>query len=76
MSVNESLDELIVLLQQELERLQVDLETFRLTDNPAKQQITAELVRAIDERQDRLEELLALRAQVGVAPASSDPKIH
>lgn len=72
MSVNESLDELIALLTAEIERLKVDLETFRLTDNPAKRQITAELVRAIDERQDRLEELMALRTP----PADSDPEIH
>lgn len=72
MSVNESLDELIALLTAEIDRLKVDLETFRLTDNPAKRQITAELVRAIDERQDRLEELTALRAP----PAGSGPEIH
>lgn len=71
MSMNDSLDELINLLTGEIERLKVDLETFRLTDNPAKDQVIAELIRAIDERQDRLEELTALRAEV-----SSNPKIH
>lgn len=76
MSVNDSLDELIALLEAELERLKVDLETFRLTDNPARHAITAELVRAIDERQDRLEELTALRAQTLPGKVSSEPKVH
>ena len=76
MSVNDSLDELIALLEAELERLKVDLDTFRLTNNPARQEITAELVRAIDERQDRLEELTALRAQAPADSVSSKPKIH
>ncbi|MFK7913123.1 MAG: hypothetical protein AB8B93_04350 [Pseudomonadales bacterium] len=74
--MNESLDELIALLVAELDRLKVDLDTFRLTDNPAKKQITAELVRAIDERQDRLEELTALRAEAQANVLPSEPKIH
>ncbi|MGI9326895.1 MAG: hypothetical protein ACR2PZ_16875 [Pseudomonadales bacterium] len=69
--MNDSLDELINLLSAEIERLKVDLETFRLTQNPARERVIAELIRAIDTRQDRLTELEALRDDV-----RSNPQLH
>jgi hypothetical protein len=47
-------------LEGELERLQENLETHRLLDHPEQQNIVRQLVRDIDERQDRLLELNAL----------------
>ncbi len=69
--LNDSLENLIELLGAEVERLKVDLETFRLTESPNRDRVIAELIRAIDLRQDRLIELQALQQAV-----RSDPQIH
>ncbi len=75
--MNESLDDLIALLAAEIERLKVDLETFRLSSHPNRERLVRELVDAIDERQDRLEELVALQDGGAPAPsAPSGPEIH
>ncbi|MEM1432651.1 MAG: hypothetical protein AAGG11_01200 [Pseudomonadota bacterium] len=62
--MSSSLDQLIALLEAELERLQANLETLRLTGNPARRQLERALVASIDERQTRLAELTALREQL------------
>jgi hypothetical protein len=53
----ESLDGVLDLLVQEVERLQLALETYRLSDHPDKQALIRWHVQQIDMRQDRLEEL-------------------
>jgi acyl-CoA reductase-like NAD-dependent aldehyde dehydrogenase len=75
--MNESLDDLIALLTAEVERLKIDLETFRLSSHPNRARLVRELVDAIDERQDRLEELAALQDSTAPTPsAPPGPEIH
>ena len=69
--MNDSLDDLLDLLRAEIARLKVDLETFRLTRNPNREALIAQLIRAIDERQDRLEALQALRLERAPSTASN-----
>jgi hypothetical protein len=52
-----SLDDMVDLLSREIERLKVSLEMYRLLDHPQKQDIIRRHVSALDERQDRLDEL-------------------
>jgi|GEM_PF-2444823 len=52
-----SLDDMVDLLSREIERLKASLEMYRLLDHPQKQEIIVRHVQALDERQDRLDEL-------------------
>lgn len=61
-------------LEGELERLKENLETHRLLDHPEQQTIVRQLIRDIDEREDRLHELNALIARDD--PDSSAPTMH
>ena len=54
-----TLQDMLSLMAQEVERLQVSLEYFRLTDHPDKEERIRWHVMEIDRRQDRLEELKA-----------------
>ncbi len=58
--VNTSLDEVLDLLAQEVERLQVALEFYRLSDHPEKDKLIRWHVQQIDARQDRLEDVKAM----------------
>ena len=58
--INTSLDEVLDLLAQEVERLQVALEFYRLSDHPEKDKLIRWHVQQIDARQDRLEDIKAL----------------
>ena len=58
--INTSLDEVLDLLAQEVERLQVALEYYRLSEHPDKQQLIRWHVQQIDARQDRLEDIKAM----------------
>ncbi len=62
-----TLDDVVLLLEREIERLKEALETYRMLDHPRKVDIIRWHVRRLDERQDRLEELnAALRARRGL----------
>ncbi len=62
-----SLDDVVMLLEREIERLKAALETYRLLDHPRKVDIIRWHVRRLDERQDRLDELkAALTARRGL----------
>jgi hypothetical protein len=58
--VNRSLDDVIVLLEREIERLQTSLEIYRFSGHPGRAELIAWHVRTLDERQDTLEELQGL----------------
>jgi hypothetical protein len=55
-----TLDDAIVLLQSELERLKTVLETCRRLDHPKRNALVRWHVRRIDSRQDALEKLQAM----------------
>ena len=55
-----SIDEVVSLLESEIERLKVSLETYRLSNNPKRDEIIRWHVRTLDERQDSLDELREL----------------
>ncbi|MBM4205226.1 MAG: hypothetical protein FJ194_13920 [Gammaproteobacteria bacterium] len=52
-----SLDDMVDLLSREIERLKASLEMYRLLDHPQKQDIILRHVQALDERQNRLDDL-------------------
>ena len=54
---DESIDGVISLIEEEIERLKAALETYRLLNHPQKGDIIRWHVRRLDERQDQLEEL-------------------
>jgi FtsZ-binding cell division protein ZapB len=58
--LNRSLDDVIGLLQQEIERLKESLETYRLSKHPNRADIIRWHVQTLDERQDAFEELQSL----------------
>lgn len=58
--INTSLDEVLDLLAQEVERLQVALEFYRLSDHADKEKLIRWHVQQIDTRQDRLEDIKSL----------------
>ncbi|MCB1684777.1 MAG: hypothetical protein R3E82_00595 [Pseudomonadales bacterium] len=58
--LNQSLDDVIGLLEREIERLKASLETYRLSKHPQRAEIIRWHVRSLDERQDALEELQTL----------------
>jgi hypothetical protein len=58
--LNQSIDDVIDLLEREIRRLQASLETYRLSEHPRRSDIIRWHVRSLDERQDALEELRTL----------------
>lgn len=56
-NLNRSIDDVVVLLEREIERLKESLETYRLSSNPSRKEIIRWHVRTLDERQDALEDL-------------------
>ena len=54
---NESLDDMIHLLEREIERLKVSLDNHRLSKHPERESLVRWHVRAIDDRQDALDRL-------------------
>ena len=71
--LNRSLDDVISLLEREIRRLQASLETHRLSRHPHRQEIIRWHVRKLDERQDALERLRAMKlARAG----STDGRRH
>jgi hypothetical protein len=69
--LNQSLDDVILLLEREIERLKESLEVYRATPHPQRGEIIRWHVRTLDERQDALERLrLMLLAQEGDAGAT------
>ena len=67
---NLDLQDVLSMMAEEVERLKVSLEYFRLTDHPDKEERIRWHVEEIDRRQDRLESLKALIL------ASSDDNEH
>jgi hypothetical protein len=55
--LNQSLDDVILLLEREIARLKESLETYRLSPHPQRSEIIRWHVRTLDERQDALERL-------------------
>ena len=55
--LNETLEDVIELLEQEIERLKISLDNYRLSRHPHRQELVRWHVRALDERQDALEDL-------------------
>ncbi len=58
--LNETLDDVILLLEREIVRLKSSLETFRLTNRPNQEEIIRWHVRTLDARQDTLDDLKEL----------------
>lgn len=58
--LNTSLDDVLDMLAREVDRLQVALEFYRLSEHPQKDELIRWHVREIDARQDRLEDIKAL----------------
>jgi hypothetical protein len=69
---NRTLDDAIELLQGELERLKLALETCRRLDHPRRKELVRWHVRTIDRRQDALEQLHAMV----IAERQSDALVH
>ncbi len=59
-ALNNSLDDVILLLEREIERLKESLTLFRLSDRPDRNEIVRWHIRTLDERQDALESMKAL----------------
>lgn len=76
--LNRSLDDAIDLLEREIERLKESLETYRLSSHPRRADLVRWHVRALDQRQDTLDDLramlLAESAGSGFSPAR--PPVH
>jgi len=72
--INNSLDDVIALLEREIERLQVSLETIRLSDHPERTALIRWHIRSLDERQDALDRMKALL--IAAASASPTDSIH
>jgi hypothetical protein len=71
-SLNRTLDDAIVLLQGELDRLQATLETCRRLDHPRRAELVRWHVQRIDRRQDALAQLQAML----VAGRTPNERIH
>ena len=65
--INQSLDDVIALLEAEISRLKVSLETYRLSNHAQRRDLIRWHVEALDERQDTLESLKALLHDDGPA---------
>jgi hypothetical protein len=69
--LNQSLDDVILLLEHEIQRLRESLETYRTLPHPKRNEIIRWHIRTLDERQDALERLrLMLLAQEGDSDAT------
>ena len=55
--LNQSLDDVIQLLEREIQRLKESLDTYRLSGHPQRGDIIRWHIRTLDERQDALERL-------------------
>ncbi len=67
--LNRSLDDVVLLLEREIARLRESLETYRLSNHPDRAEIIRWHVRALDERQDTLDQLRAMQlAEQGDEP--------
>lgn len=62
-ALNNSLDDVILLLEREIERLKESLTLFRQSDRPDRNEIVRWHIRSLDERQDALESMKALIVQ-------------
>ena len=69
--LNNSLDDVIVLLEREVERLKASLETIRLSAHPDRNALIRWHVQQLDERQDALERMLLL---IGATQPRPDPQ--
>ena len=58
--INNSLDDVIVLLEREIERLKESLETIRLSTHPDRAALLRWHIQTLDERQDALEQMKQL----------------
>jgi hypothetical protein len=73
--INNSLDDVIVLLEREIERLQASLETIRLSNHADRAALIRWHIGALDERQDALDRMKAMLS--ATAPAAPTPdSIH
>lgn len=69
--INNSLDDVIVLLEREIDRLKESLETIRLSTHPDRAQLIRWHIRTLDERQDALEQMKQL-----IAASPRNPNLH
>ena len=65
-ALNRSLDDVVRLLEREIERLKASLEVFRLSEHPQRQDIIRWHIRALDDRQDALDDMKRLLDADGV----------
>ena len=61
--LNRSIDDMVELLEREIERLKASLEFYRLSNSRNRDEQIRFHIRQIDQRQDALEDLRALREQ-------------
>jgi hypothetical protein len=73
--INNSLDDVIVLLEREIERLQVSLDTIRLSNHPDRSALIRWHIRTLDERQDALDQMKALLT-AAAPPQPTPDSIH
>ena len=59
-ALNRSLDDVVRLLEREIERLKASLEVFRSSTHPQRQDIIRWHIRALDDRQDALDDMKRL----------------
>ena len=69
--LNNSLDDVVLLLEREIERLTESLQTIRLTAHPDRNALIRWHIAALDERQDALDRMKAL-----ITAAPSRPDAH
>ena len=69
--INHSLDDVIMLLEREITRLQTTLETIRLSEHPERAALIRWHVHRLDERQDALDQMKALIIATARSPDSS-----
>lgn len=72
--LNQSLDDVVSLLEREIRRLKESLETYRLSRHPRRNEIIRWHVRTLDERQDALERLRAMLLERNGAPDEHFPR--
>jgi hypothetical protein len=68
--LNNSLDDVVLLLEREIERLKVTLETLRLSSHPERNAMIRWHIAALDERQDALDKMKTLLSAAPVKPAA------
>lgn len=64
-ALNDSLDDVILLLEREIERLKSSLDIYRDSEHPNRRDIMRMHVDALDRRQDTLDEMRDLLKQSG-----------